>query len=400
MFLHPFQALTRLFIFFLLCAACGGCGQNPPPAPKARAIEAETRLVRVEEVVECRSFPAQVEARNSIILASKLSGAVVEIFAKEGANLRAGDPILRIDDKDLQSREQGLTASMAQASSERQAIAAKASHAKANLDRLEKLLAQKFISQDDYERSKTEHLALKREEEAIAARERAVAAQKEELKALGAYTRINAPFSGVLTRRYVDQGAFVNAGQPLAQMDDVTSGFDLTAQVDESLLPSLKTGLPVVGVVPSLSPEPFAAAVSAVVARVDPATRTFRLKAEPPSGTRLAPNAGMYGRLFIPSRVSKKLLLPVECLRMRGDLPSVFVADAQGVVSFRVIKPGGRFIKVMLDGKPFLTDSEAFGDPAKEAFVEVLSGLSGEERVVCSKTETLREGDRIAGVGQ
>jgi RND family efflux transporter MFP subunit len=357
-------------------------------------------LVQVEEVVECRSFPAQVEARNSVILASKLSGAVVEVFAQEGANLRAGDPILRIDDKDLQSREQGLTASMAQASSERQAIAAKASHAKANLDRLEKLLSQKFISQDDYERSKTEHLALKREEEAIAARERAVAAQKEELKALGTYTRINAPFSGVLTRRYVDQGAFVNAGQPLAQMDDVASGFDLTAQVDESLLPSLKTGLPVVGVVPSLSPEPFAAKVSAVVARVDPATRTFRLKAEPPSGARLTPNAGMYGRLFIPARVSKKLLLPVECLRMRGDLPSVFVADAQGMVSFRVIKPGGRFIRVMLDGKPFLTDSEAFEDPGRETFVEVLSGLSDSERIVCSKTETLREGDRIAGVGQ
>lgn len=399
MVLQFIRALTRLSALSLAVACCA-CGPNPPTTPQTRTIEAETRLVQIEEVVECRSFPAQVEARNSVTLASKLSGAVVEVFAQEGASLSAGAPILRIDDKDLQSREQGLASSMAQASSERQAIAAKASHAKANLDRLEKLLAQKFITPDDYERAKSEHLALKREEEAIAARERAVAAQKEELKALGAYTRINAPFNGVLTRRYVDQGAFVNAGQPLAQMDDVASGFDLTAQVDESLLPALKTGLPVVGVVPSLSPEPFAATVSAVVARVDPATRTFRLKAEPPAVAHLAPNAGMYGRLFIPARVSKKLLLPVECLRMRGDLPSVFVADAQGLVSFRVIKPGGRFIKVMLEGKPFLTDSEAFEDPGRETFVEVLSGLSGTDRIVCSKTETLREGDRIAGAGQ
>jgi hypothetical protein len=54
----------------------------------------------------------------------------------------------------------------------------------------------------------------------------------------------------------------------------------------------------------------------------------------------------------------------------------------------------------MLEGKPFLTDSEAFENPGRETFVEVLSGLSGTERVVCSKTETLRQGDRIAGAGQ
>ena len=391
------RTLTRLVIALAAsCCLCFACDSGTPKAPEQRTIEARTSQVQTEEIVECRSFPAQVEARNSVTLASKVSGAVVEVFAQEGAGLHAGAPILRIDDKDLQSREQGLTASMAQAASERQASAAKVSHAKANLDRLEKLLAQKVISQDDYEKARTEYLALKGEEESIAARERAVAAQKEELKALNAYTRINAPFDGVLTRRYVDQGAFVNAGQPLAQMDDLASGFDLTAQVDESLLASLKTGQPVVGVVPSLSPEPFPATVSAVIGRVDPATRTFRLKAELPARTGLVPKAGMYGRLFIPARVSNKLLLPTECLRMRGDLPAVFVVDDEGLVSFRVVKPGGRFIKVMLEGKPFLTDSEAFGESGRETYLEVLSGLSGGERVVCSKTETLREGDRIA----
>lgn len=384
------------------------CGKEDPPAPQARSIAAQTRQVHLEEVVECRSFPAQVESRNSVTLASKLSGAVVEVYAQEGAALRAGALILRIDDKDLQSREQGLTATVAQTASERQAVAAKAAHAKANLDRLQKLLAQKVISQDDFDRARTEYLSLSREEEAIAARERSVAAQKGELKSLEGYTRIAAPFDGVLARRFVDQGAFVNAGQPLALIDDVTSGFDLTAQVDESLLSSLKAGQTLVGVVPSLSREPFAARVSAVIGRVDPATRTFRVKAELPKQLWLReagdaaqpavqlPKAGMYGRLFTPVRISRKILLPSACLRMRGDLPSVFVADDAGLVGFRVVKPGGRFIKVILDGKPFLTDSEAFEEPGRESYVEVLSGLADGELLVCSATETLREGDRIA----
>lgn len=210
------------------------CGRETPPPLVSRTVPAQTRTVHVEEAVECRSFPAQVESHNSVTLASKLSGAVIEVMAQEGAALKAGDLIMRIDDKDLQSREQGLIASKAQAVSERQALEARASHAKANLDRLSRLLTQKVISQDDYEKARTEYLALAREVEANAARENVVAAQKGELKSLSAYTRINAPFDGVLTRRYVDLGAFVNAGQPLAMVDDVSSGFDLVAQVDES----------------------------------------------------------------------------------------------------------------------------------------------------------------------
>lgn len=394
--LMPVVRLAALAVFALLPA----CGKEPPEVPAPRTVQAPTRVVHTEEAVECRSFPAQVESRNSVTLASKLSGAVVEVMAQEGAALKAGNPILRIDDKDLQSREQGLAASMAQAASERQALEARASHAKANLDRLSRLLTQKVISQDDFEKARTEYLALAREVEANAARENAVAAQKAELKSLNAYTRINAPFDGVLTRRYVDLGAFVSAGQPLAMLDDVASGFDLVAQVDESLLPGLKVGQQVVGVVPSLVPDPVPVRVSAVVGRVDPATRTFKLKAELPPLGAAQPKGGMYGRVFLPARISKKLLLPLECLRMRGDLPAVFVVDASGTVGFRVVKPGGRFIKVILEGKPFLTDSEAFESPGAPGFVEILSGLADGDRVVCAKTETLREGDRIAGAAQ
>lgn len=383
-------ALLAVSAFCLLTA----CGSEPPPGSKARTVQARTSPAILEQAVECRSFPAQVEARNSVTLASKVSGSVVEVFAREGDALKAGNPVMRIDDKDLQSREQGLRASMAQASSERQALAAKVTHARSNLDRLTRLLSQKVISQDDFDKARTEFLALSREEEAVGARERAVAAQMEELKALGAYTRIHAPFDGVLTRRFVDQGAFVGAGQPLAQMDDGASGHDLTAQVDESLLPLLAAGQQVVGVVPALSPGPFAARVSAVVGRVDPGTRTFKLKAEMPRFAE-APKAGMFGRLFLPARVGKKVLIPADCLVMRGDLPAVFVADAQGVARFRVVKPGGRFIRVELEGKPYLTDSQAFDDPARPSFVEILSGVAGGERVVCSASDTLREGDRI-----
>lgn len=388
----PVALLLLLFAFGL-----AACGREPDQPAPPRTIEAPKLKVRAEEVIECRAFPAQVEARNSVTLASKFSGAVLEVFAQEGATLRAGDPILRIDDKDLLSREQGFGASMNQANLERQALAAKSAHAKANLDRLEKLAAQKVISQDDYERAKSEHLALKREEDAISSREKSVAFQREELQSLKGYTRINAPFDGVLTKRYVDRGAFVAAGQPLALVDDVAGGFDLTAQVDESLLASLRVGQDIVARVPGLSPEPFVAKVTAVIGRVDPSSRTFKLKVALPDSLLKngSPSAGMFGRVFAPARLVKKLLAPVSCLAKRGDLPLLFALDEQGVAHLRVVKVGGVFFKVNIGDRTYLTDSEAYEDASRERFAELLSGIEAGERLACGKTETLREGDRI-----
>jgi RND family efflux transporter MFP subunit len=387
---------------WLLVAALCSCGGDPAPAPAPRVITAPVGKVVAEEVTECRAFPAQVEARNSVTLASKLSGAVVEISAQEGAALKAGDPIMRIDDQDLQSRSQGLAASMNQAAMERQALAARSVHSRNNLDRLDRLAAQKVISQDDFEKAKSEYQALKSEEEAIAARERAVAAQKDELASLAGYTRIVSPFNGVLVRRFVDLGAFVSAGQPLALVDDVSGGFDLAAQADESLLSSVRVGQTVIASVPGLLSEPFASRISAVIGRIDPGSRTFKLKTDIPAPGQggETPHAGMFGRVFLPVRTVKKLLLPADCLRPRGDLPVVFTVDAERIAHLRLVKTGGAFRKVGLDGRTYLTDSDATADPGRERFLEVISGLAEGDSLVCGQTGTLREGDRIEAAAQ
>jgi RND family efflux transporter MFP subunit len=385
-------ALFALAALLLTLAACG----SEPAAPPHRLVAAGLRRVVAEEVVECRAFPAQVEARNSVTLASKLSGSVVEVFANEGDSLRAGDQILRIDDKDLRSRAQGLGANMNQAAMERQALEAKAAHARNNLSRLERLAAQKVISQDDFERAKSEYLSLQREQEAIAARERSVAFQKEELASLTGYTRINAPFDGVLSRRFVDSGAFVTAGQPLALVDGVTGGYDLAAQVDESLLADVRVGQTIVAAAPALTPEPFITKIGAVIGRIDPGTRTFRLKADiPDPAGQSRPRAGMFGRVFIPARKAAKILLPAECLRLRGELPAVFPVDDAGLIHLRIIKTGGAFHKVEFEGNTYITDSEAFEQAGRERFVEAVTGLAAGETLACPATGTMREGDRV-----
>lgn len=390
---------ARPFLLLVLAACLAACsGEKPEAVKPPRQVQAPTRPVERRPIIECRSFPAQVESQNSVTLASKVAGTVEAVMAREGDRLHAGQPILRIDDKDLVSQEQGLVASREQAAQEKRAQAAKAALARTTMDRMGKLLAQRVVSQEDYDKAKAEYEALSRQVEAAAAQEAAAGAKLGELAALRAYTRIVAPFDGILARRYVDQGAFVTAGSPLALVDEATGGFELTAQVDESLLAGLKMGQTLVAVIPALVHDPFAVTISAIVGRVDPASRTFKLKCAIPAaipGTDGAPRAGMFGRVFVPARTAEKLLLPETCLVRRGDLPTVMTVDKEDRLHFRVVKTGGSYLAADFHGKTYLTDSQAFDAPGRERFADILSGLTDGETVACDPGATLREGDKL-----
>ena len=390
--------LIPLLALVALLVACSG--EKPQKVPPPREVAAPVEAAARRSVVECRSFPAEVESQNSVTLASKVSGAVEQVAAREGDALRAGQLIMRIDDKDLTSQEQGLLASREQSSRERQALAAKAALAKTTMERMGRLIAQRAVSQEDYDKAKAEYEAQTRQVEAAAAQENAVTAKLGELAALRTYTRITAPFDGILAKRYVDQGAFVTAGSPLALVDQSGGGFELAAQVDESLLAGLRQGQTILAAVPALSKEPFTVTVSAIVGRVDPASRTFKLKCALPAtvpGADGTPRAGMFGRVFVPARTAEKLLLPEACVAQRGDLPTVAVVGKDGILHFRVVKTGAAYLAAQFGGQTYLTDSEAFEPSGRERFVDVLSGLTAGERVACDPGATLREGDRLSG---
>jgi len=410
--------LTRLFPALLLTVAAGflwGCGQGDKPAEPA-TVSAPTVRATLYDARECRSLPGEVRSRNSVTLSSKISGTVVEVLAAEGAVVEKGQVILRIDDSEIRQRYQAVQSSAQQAVLERQALAARRDMAKTNLERMQKLFAQQVISRDELDRASMEYQALRKQEQALAASAASAGHQGAEAKSLLGYSVVAAPFRGVLSRRYVDQGAFVNAGAPLAAIDDVQGGYELEAQADESLMQQISQGMQVLGLVPSVSPGPFITRLTAVVGRVDPATRTFKVKAayeaqaapepqaDPAATGRQAPaaqpHAGMFGKVCVPVARARKLLIPAAAVRQRGELATVLALDEKGVLRLRLVKLGGAYLKAELDGQAYIVQAQAemLNDPgqASGVMLEVLSGLTEGEVVVAGGPDTLREGDRIA----
>jgi len=371
------------------------CGHDAPPKAEPRTIKAGTLSLSLTEARECTSLPGEVQSRNSVTLASKVSGTVTEILAQEGDSLAAGQTILRIDDAELRQREQGVRSTAGQASMEGKALAARRAQAKATFDRMQKLLDQNAISRDDVDRARAEYEALASQEKALAAQSSAAGFQGAEIRALMQYSTVTSPLKGVLSRRHVDLGAFVQAGTPLAEVDDLTSGFDLVARADESLLGRISQGMTVVALIPSLSAAPFLTTLSAVIGQVDPASRSFRVKAALDS----TPSPGMFGKVCVPVGAAKKLLVPRSALRPRGELTTALIVDGESILRLRIVKTGGIYQKAVLDGQTFIlqtgTDQLGAAPEGAEILVEALSGLSVGDEVVLDAPDVAREGDRL-----
>ncbi len=239
-------SICRILFALVLSLLLHACSRGDKPAEPV-TVSAPTVRATLYDARECRSLPGEVRSRNSVTLASKISGTVVEVLAVEGAVVEKGQVILRIDDSEIKQRVQAVQSSAQQAGLERQALAARRDMAKTNLERMQKLFAQQVISRDELDRAATEYQALRKQEQALAASAASAGHQGAEAQSLMGYSVVTAPFRGVLSRRFVDQGAFVNAGAPLAAIDDVQSGYELEAQADESLMAQVSQGMQVLG---------------------------------------------------------------------------------------------------------------------------------------------------------
>jgi len=161
-------------------------------------------------------YPGRIEAIRGISLQARVSGYVEAQMATDGADVKAGDLLYKIDPRDLQ-------AALDQARAAAQRDAASLEYARANLSRGQELLKNGYVAKDAFDqRSSTMRVA----EAALVADKAAIDAATLNL----GYTEIRAPFSGRLGRNLAAKGALVGpatgALNTLVQLDPVYVTFN------------------------------------------------------------------------------------------------------------------------------------------------------------------------------
>jgi RND family efflux transporter MFP subunit len=203
-------------------------------------------------------------------------------------------------------------------------------------------------------------------------------ATQDRYASLEAYSRITAPFSGVVTKRYADTGSLIQAGtasdtqsMPVVRLVE-WSRLRLVVPVPESAVPDLQLGQAIDVVVPALG-RTFKGKVARFADELNEETRTMHteIDVENPDGTLVE---GMYAETtLVLHQKDDVLTVPIQAVKRTGTDGSVFVVDKSGTV-------GERSIKLGMDSG---------------ARIEVLSGVSDGDQVIVGNLNAVQAGQRV-----
>jgi RND family efflux transporter MFP subunit len=350
--------------------------------PYAKANSARpVAVARVdrENLKQTLSLAAEFRPYQDVSLHAKVAGYVQSISVDVGDRVKEGQVIAHLDIPELQNELEKDTAAV-------QASREEVNQAQANYDqthlassRLEAVAQQhpKLVAQQEVDdaRAKDQNAT-----GALAAAKQHVDESTAELhktQALLNYSDITAPFDGVVTHRYADTGALIQAGtsssqtMPVVDLEEV-SRLRLVFPVPESVVAQIKVGQKVQVSVSALQ-ETFEAAISRFSDKVDRETRTMRTEVDIENRDgRFKP--GMYADAMLAVHESNNAVsVPVESVSV-GEKPSVLLVNGRGVVEARPVTLG-------------LTTPTRF---------EILKGLLPGDLVVVGSRAGVRAGDKVA----
>ena len=364
---------------------------HPPSQPAiSRAVIA---VVKRQAVANTLSVAGEFFPYQEVEIHAKVAGYIKKIPVDIGDRVHTGETLAVLEIPELNAQVQGADASVRHsqqeiARSKNEVARAEADHTAlhAAADRLQKaaaarpgLVAQQEID-DSVAKDRASEAQVEAAKSALAAAEQQLDVSKagrNQVSAMWDYSHITAPFDGVVTWRYADTGALVQAGtsnasaQPVVKLAEVNV-LRLRVPVPESLTSDIRVGS-MADVTVQATKEHFPAKVTRFTDSLDRATRTMQVEFDIPNKDHhLAP--GMYADVVLQVQNKKNVLtVPVEALRRVNDQENVLVLDSQNRVNTRPIQTG-------------------IQEPST---VEIVSGLKEGDRVIVGNLNAYHDGEVV-----
>jgi RND family efflux transporter MFP subunit len=363
---------TRAIFFVfasVLLSSCSNEGRQAEQVPETvrnvSLIEVQTR-----NVPDALEAVGTVRAAQTSTLASQMMGHIVDLRAHEGDRVRRGEVLAIIDDSQPRAAFDRATAANVASQQQLAAADSELALAESTFKRFQTLFERKSVSPQEFEEVKArQQLALAHRDMARADQEQAQAVLAQTKAALE-YTRICAPFDGMVTEKRVDSGTLASPGMPIFTVEDVRR-YRLEASINEADLHSVAIGQPVPVLVDAFGPGELKGKAVEIVPAADPASRSFLVKIELPADVRL--RSGLFGRAEFTRGERPSLLVPQTAIVERGQLRAVFVLDQNRVAALHYVTLGR------------LTRGQ----------VEVLAGLQDGDRLVATPGTLELDGKRI-----
>lgn len=313
--------------------------------PRAIALVSVTPSRR-EDLADQLKLSAEFLPFQEINVYARVAGYVRQMKVDVGDRVKMGDVIAVLEIPELDNDLQRAAAATERAIQE--VVRAKAAYDEAHLsfERLSEVLKQQpnLIAQQEIDQARARDDTLRASWIAVQSAEREARANQAKYRTMVAYSRITAPFPGVVTKRYADTGSLVGAGtgsgsQALVRLSQVDP-LRLILPVPESAVSKVKVGTHVEVSIQSTK-QALSAIVTRTSGRIATETRTMHVEVDVPNpGLTMAP--GMYATATLELENRKQAIcIPVESLQERNDTAAtVLILGKQHKIEERKITTG------------------------------------------------------------
>jgi len=310
---------------------------------------ANVPLVQIEKpgrdtITYALTFTGDVVAIQQANIFSKVGGTIERVFVDMGTPVRAGHLLALIDTTELHQTYQQTAATY--------------QNARLTYNRTRGLFEQNLVSRQDLDNAE--------------ATMKVAAASFETAAIRLGYGRITAPFSGMITRRYLDPGAVITAStSTLFTLMDLET-MKIIINVLEMDIPSITTGKSALVTVDAFPGRVFTGTVTRYSQAVDLATRTMAVEIDIPNRDHLL-KPGMFAKVkLILGKHPDAITVPTQAI----------LKNNQGYFVFTVRGDTARSISVSLGIE-------------QDARTEILSGLSGDQPIITTGQQFVRDGGPV-----
>jgi RND family efflux transporter MFP subunit len=308
-------------------------------------------------------LPGSMQAYVESPIYARTNGYLKKWYRDIGSRVRKGELLADIDTPEVDQQ-------LSQSRADLETSKANAHLSRITATRYEELIKTDGVSKQEVDNAQGDFAA----KQAIVASSQANVRRLEELES---FKHIYAPFSGVITRRNVDTGTLVNAGNGgssqqlffLAQTDPIR----VFVNVPESAAPSIKSGLVANLELTQYPGRKFQGKVVRTAESIDPVSRTLLTEVDVPNkSAELLP--GGYAQVHLAVKIAgDRLQVPVNALLFRSEGLRAIVVDSNHQLHFRP-----------------LTIGRDYG-----ITLEVLQGLSASDWIVLNPADSLDDGQQV-----
>jgi len=366
---HPmrkaFFCFLMMWAFMAMSPPVDAADEKSKPVPAGKEDVIPVKAIRVAPVSKTfvRRLPATLMTEVETRLAFRVSGRISSLPVEVGQVVKKGELIGLLDPRDFEDAAGETEAALAQAQ-------ARQKDAGLHLKRMQKLWANQDVDISQLDRSRADARSA---DDQVKMQKR----QSNEARRRLSYTRLEAPFTGVIAQKKANLFVTVAAGQMVVLFVDL-SRLKVRAQLSSSLIPERNRFEKYNVVIPALNGLRLQATLEGIGPSALPPANTYPITVIIQTGPKTDLRPGMNGLLEITVKRAtddRYIQIPLSAVATdpKGKARVWVVDQKKGVVQPRQVVTGG------------LTKKG----------IEIKSGLSAGEWVVTAGLRQLRPGKRV-----